>query len=78
MINQTSVAQRLKDVLRNDKKLKTDGLIGVLKSDLFDLLENYFILEDCEIDVKIEQKEDQVTFSCVALCEKIKPLNYIK
>lgn len=75
---QTDFSTRLKNVLRKDKTLKTEGLIGVLKSDLYDLLENYFVLDDCEIAVAIEQKNDQIFFSCNTVCEKIKAINYIK
>jgi len=69
---------RIKNILLLDRNFKSDSLIGVIKSDLFDVLSNYFILDDYKLDAKIDQTENGFVFSCKLECEKIKCLNHLK
>lgn len=68
---------RIKNILLLDRNFKSESMVGVIKSDLYDLLSNYFVLDDCPIDVKIDQTQNGFAFSCYVECEKIKCLNRI-
>lgn len=69
--------KRLKNILLLDKNFKSESLVGVIKSDLFDMLSNYFVLDDYKLDAKIDQTNSGFIFSCRLECEKIKCLNHI-
>ena len=68
---------RMKNILLMDRNFKSESLVGVIKSDLFDVLSNYFVLDDFPIEVKIDQTPNGFAFSCHVECEKIKCLNRI-
>lgn len=72
-----NLESRIKNMLLIDKNFKSETLIGVIKSDLFDLLSNYFVLDSCPIEVRLEQTKNGFAFSCDFECEKIKVLNRI-
>ena len=68
---------RMKNILLLDRNFKSEALIWVIKSDLFDVFSNYFVLDDYRLDAKIEQTGGGFVLSCRLECEKIKCLNHI-
>ena len=68
---------RVRNILLLDRNFKSEALIGVIKSDLFDVFSNYFVLDDYRLDAKIEQTGQGFVLSCRLECEKIKCVNHL-
>ena len=71
------LSDRIKKLLFEDRAVKSDTLIGVLKSDLFDLFSNYFVLDKYHLDANLEQTDGGFVFSCKLDFDKIKSLNHL-
>lgn len=69
---------RLKEVLNKDKNIRSERIVDVIKSDLLDVLQNYFIFEDENLKISITSDGDKFIFNATCDCEKIKPLNYLR
>ena len=58
---------------------ETDGpqkLTEVVKSDIINVLKNYFVFEHEDALIKIDNEEGSITLKLMVKSEGIKPLNY--
>ncbi|MDR3318267.1 MAG: hypothetical protein LBS99_02405 [Clostridiales bacterium] len=72
-VRDLSVA-RLKNVLSADKTVSVpQRLAGLVKSDLFELLGNYFVLDDITVD--LSHDKDKYVMQISVFADKIKGIN---
>ena len=69
--------QRLKSVISKDENLKTEKIFKVLKSDLIELLQNYFVFDENNLMLKLDATGESVMVNIFCKAEKVKSLNYI-
>ena len=75
----TLCAERLKNVLINDKKDNPNKILNVLKSDILYVLKNYMEISCDDVDLSIQVTHaGTYTVSMIANVKRIKTLNCIE
>ncbi len=69
--------ERLKSVISKDENLKTEKIFKVLKSDLIEVLSDYFIFDEANLMLKLDATGENVMVNIFCKAEKVKSLNYI-
>lgn len=72
MIKQSElIKERVKNVMISDRSRNVEKVIRVLRSDVYDLLKDYFNLQSEDLNIKIEQGEDGYCVKIIALTDRI-------
>ena len=66
------ISSRLSGIIENDKRINTDKISSVIKSDFFYMISSYFEVEFDSINVKIESVGDSYVINLSCLGDKLK------
>lgn len=69
--------ERLRNVISKDENLKTEKIFRVLKSDLIQVLNDYFVFDENNLMLKLDATGESVMVNIFCKAEKVKSLNYI-
>ena len=71
--NQNENIKRLQNVLISDKQFSPEKLQKILKSDAYNMLSNYCVLEPDNLNVFVElQKDGKYHLQITASCDRLK------
>ena len=77
-IKDNAITTRLKDVIKKDKEESPSFVKDVIKSDFFYLINNFFEVDFCNIDINIEVNEKNMyNISLQAVGDRAKLLRKI-
>lgn len=77
-IKDNAITSRLKDVIKKDKEESPSFVKDVIKSDFFYLINNFFEVDFCNIDINIEVNEKNMyNISLQAVGDRAKLLRKI-
>ena len=68
--------ERLRNVISKDENLKTEKIFRVLKSDLIQVLNDYFVFDENNLMLKLDATGESVMVNIFCKAEKVKSLNY--
>lgn len=69
---------RVKSVLSGDYSKKSSMITDVIKSDVFNVLSNYFELDSDKLVINIEQSGEIYVIKMLAHAKNIKSVNYLR
>ena len=68
----SNLAKRLNALIENDKKINTDRIKSVIKSDFYYLISSYFEVDFNSINVEIDSKNNGYSISISCFGDNIK------